>query len=171
MEASSKVEVAPTKSRTTVARKSDREIVVTRTFNAPARLVFEAWTKSELFKRWWVPKSMGMKLLSCELDVRVGGGYRLEFAHGDSGSMAFFGRYLEVTPHSRLVWTNEESNDGAITTVTFEESDGKTLLVLHELYPSKEALDAAGTGAADAMGETFGQLDELLANLDKSRMT
>lgn len=165
MQASSKAEAAPMKSRTTVERKSDREVLVTRTFNAPARLVFEAWTKSELLKRWWVPKSMGMTLLSCETDVRVGGGYRFVFAHGASGSMAFFGRYLEVTPHSRLVWTNEESDDGAVTTVTFEEKDGKTLLVLHELYPSKEALDAAG-GAADAMGETFGQLDELLAGLD-----
>ena len=166
MDASGKIEAAPTKSRTTVERKSDREIVVTRTFNAPARLVFEAWTKPELFQRWWVPKSIDMTLLSCEMDVRVGGGYRLEFGHGDSGSMAFFGRYLEVIPHSRLVWTNEESDDGAVTTVTLEERAGNTLLVLHELYPSKEALDAAGTGAADAMGETFGQLDELLASLD-----
>jgi uncharacterized protein YndB with AHSA1/START domain len=148
--------------RTIVERKSEREIVVTRTFNAPAHLVFEAWTKPELFKQWWVPKSMGMTLLSCEMDVRVGGKYRLEFRHEAAQSMAFFGTYLEVTPHSRLVWTNEESKDGAVTTVTFEEKGGTTLLVLHELYPSKEALDAAGTGAADAMGETFGQLDELL---------
>jgi len=151
------------KNHTTVERKSERELVVTRSFNAPARLVFEAWTTPELFKRWWVPKSMGMNLLSCEMNVRVGGKYRLEFAHGASKSMAFFGTYLEVTPHSRLAWSNEESNDGPVTTVTFEEKDGKTLLVLHELYPSKEALDAAGTGAADAMGETFGQLDELLS--------
>jgi uncharacterized protein YndB with AHSA1/START domain len=165
MDASSKVEATPTKNRTTVERKSDREIVVTRTFNAPARLVFEAWTRSDLFKRWWVPKSMDMTLLSCEMDVRVGGGYRLVFA-GNPEPMAFFGKYLEVTPHSRLSWSNDESPDGAITTVTFEERGGKTLLVLHELYPSKEALDAAGTGAADAMGETFGQLDELLASLD-----
>jgi uncharacterized protein YndB with AHSA1/START domain len=118
--------------------------------------VFEAWTKPELFKRWWVPKSMGMSLLSCEMDVRVGGRYRLEFGHEASKSMAFFGRYIEVTPHSRLVWTNEESDDGAVTTVTFEEQGGKTLLVMHELYPSKEALDAAGTGAADAMVVTLG---------------
>jgi uncharacterized protein YndB with AHSA1/START domain len=167
MAASSKVEVVPTKSPTTVERKSDREIVVTRAFNAPARLVFQAWTTPELFKRWWVPKSLGMTLLACELDVRVGGGYRLEFRHGASGSMAFYGKYLEVTPHSRLVWTNEEGDDGAVTTVTFEEKDGQTRLVLHELYPSKEALDAAG-GATDAMGETFGQLDELLASLDSN---
>ena len=153
--------------RTTVERKSERELVVTRTFNGPARIVFEAWTKPELFKRWWVPKSMGMSLLSCEMDVRVGGRYRLEFSHEGSTS-AFFGTYKEVTPHSRLVWTNEESEDGAITTVTFEEKDGKTLLVLHELYPSKEALDAAGTGAADAMVETFAQLDELLVTLGAS---
>jgi uncharacterized protein YndB with AHSA1/START domain len=147
------------KHRTTVVRKSDRELVVTRTFNAPARFVYEAWTTPELFKRWWLPKSMGMSLLSCEMDVRVGGGYRLVFA----GGMDFFGKYVEVSPHSRLVWTNEEGGDsGPITTVTFEERDGKTDLTLHELYPTKEALDAAGTGAADAMGETFEQLDELL---------
>ena len=137
----------------TVERKSERELVVTRTFNGPARLVFEAWTKPELFRQWWVPKSMGMSLLSCEMDVRVGGTYRLEFAYGDSQA-AFFGTYKEVTPHSRLVWTNEEGDEGSVTTVTFAEKDGKTLLVMHELYPSKEALDAAGTGAADAMGET-----------------
>ena len=155
----------PMKNRTTVERTSERELVVTRTFDAPARIVFEAWTKPELFKRWWVPKSLGMSLLSCEMDVRVGGRYRLVFAHGDSQAMAFFGTYNEVTPHSRLVWTNEESDEGSVTTVTFEEKGGKTLLVMHELYPSKEALDAAGTGAADAMGETFEQLDELLVTL------
>jgi uncharacterized protein YndB with AHSA1/START domain len=156
------------KNRTTVARKSERELVVTRTFNAPARIVFEAWTRPELFKRWWVPKSMGMVLLSCEMDVRVGGKYRLVFSHGASEPMAFFGRYLEVTPYSRLVWTNEESDDGPVTTVTLEEKDGKTLLTMHELHPSKEALDAAGTGSADAMVETFAQLDELLVTLGAS---
>ena len=155
------------KNITTVEKKSERELVVTRTFNAPARIVFEAWTKPELFKRWWVPKSMGMSLLSCEMDVRVGGRYRLEFSY-EGSKAAFFGTYKEVTPHSRLVWTNEESEDGAITTVTFEEKDGKTLLVMHELYPSKEALDAAGTGAADATVETFAQLDELLVTLGAS---
>src|SRR5215207_3340410 len=154
--------------RTTVERKSERELVITRTFNGPARIVFEAWTKPELLKRWWAPKSTGVPLLSCEADVRVGGRYRFEFGHEVSKSMAFFGRYIEVTPHSRLVWTNEESDDGAVTTVTFEEKGDKTLLVLHELYPSKEALDAAGTGAADAMGETFEQLDELLVTLGVS---
>jgi uncharacterized protein YndB with AHSA1/START domain len=153
------------KNRTTVERKSERELVVTRTFNGPARIVFEAWTKPELIKRWWVPKSMGMSLLSCEMDVRVGGKYRFVFGHDASKPMAFFGRYIEVTPYSRLVWTNEESDDGAVTTVTFEEQDGKTLLAMHELYPSKEALDAAGTGAADATVETFAQLDELLVTL------
>ncbi len=151
--------------RVTVERTSERELVVTRTVNGPARLVFEAWTRPELFRRWWVPKSLGMSLLSCEMDVRVGGRYRLEFAYGDSQA-AFFGTYQDVTPHSRLVWTNEEDDQGSVTTVTFEERDGRTRLVVHELYPSKEALDAAGTGAAEAMGETFDQLDELLATLD-----
>ena len=164
MDARRESEPTPMKNRTTVERKADRELVVTRTFNAPARLVFVAWTRPELFRQWWVPKSMGMSLLSCEMDVHVGGKYRLEFAHGDSKA-AFFGTYKEVTPHSRLVWTNEESDEGSVTTVTFEEKGGKTLLVLHELYPSKEALDAAGTGAADVMVETFAQLDELLVTL------
>jgi uncharacterized protein YndB with AHSA1/START domain len=153
------------KNPTTVDRKSERELVVTRTFNGPARLVFEAWTKPELFKRWWVPKSAGLNLLSCEMDVRVGGGYRLVFGLEDSKTMAFFGKYLEVTPHSRLAWSNDEGGEGgAITTVTFEEKGGKTLLVMHELHASKEALDAA-LGSYDGMDETFTQLDELLGTL------
>jgi uncharacterized protein YndB with AHSA1/START domain len=166
MDARKESEPTPMKNRTTVERKSERELVVTRTFNGPARIVFEAWTKPELFRRWWAPKSMGMSLLSCEMDVRVGGKYRLEF---EPDALAFFGTYLEVTPHSRLVWTNEEGGEGGpVTTVTFEDKGGKTLLVLHELYSSKEALDAAGTGAADAMVETFAQLDELLLTLGAS---
>jgi len=152
--------------RTTVERKSDREVIVTRTFDAPARLVFEAWTKPELFEQWWVPRSMGMTLRSCELDVRTGGKYRLVFGDDPANPMAFFGEYLDVVPNQRLVWTNEESGaDGSVTTVTFEEKDGRTMLVMSELYPTKEALDAAGTGAQEAMKETFGQLDELLASL------
>ena len=168
MDARAESEPKPMKNRTTVERKSEREIVVTRAFNGPARIVFEAWTKPEFIKRWWVPRSMGMSLLSCEMDVRVGGKYRFVFSHGDSEPMAFFGRYIEVTPFSRLVWTNEESEDGPLTTVTFEERDGKTLLAMHELYPSKGALDAAGTGSADATVETFAQLDELLVTLGAS---
>ena len=154
-------EPTPMKNPTTVERKSERELVVTRTFNGPARIVFEAWTKPELFKRWWVPKSMGMCLRSCEMDVRVGGKYRLEF---EPEGMAFFGTYLEVTPHSRLVWTNEEGGEGGpVTTVTLEEKGGKTLLLMHELYPSKEALDAAmASGEKCGMAETFDQLDALL---------
>lgn len=152
---------------TTAKRKSERELVVTRTFDAPAHIVFEAWTRSELFKLWWPPKSMGMHLRSCEMDVRVGGGYRLEFGHDAANTMAFFGKYTEVTPPSRLVWTNDESADGPVTTVTFEEKDGKTLVVLHELYPSNDALDA-NIGAADGLPEQFGQLDELLATLGAS---
>ena len=169
MDARRESEPTPMKNRTTVERKSERELVVTRTINGPARIVFEAFTKPELLKRWWAPKSTGLTLVSCEADVRVGGRYRLEFGHEASKPMAFFGRYIEVTPHSRLVWTNDEGDDGgAVTTATFEEKAGKTLLVVHDLYPSKEALDAAGTGAADAMVETFAQLDELLVTLGAS---
>lgn len=158
-------ESAPSNNRTSVERKSERELVVTRSFNAPARLVFEAWTKPELFQRWWAPKSSGMSLLSCEMDVRVGGGYHLEFGRDGSKLMAFFGKYLEVTPPSRLVWTNDESDDGAVTTVTFEEKGGQTRLVLHELYPTKEALDASFEGMEGGAPEQFEQLDELLLTL------
>jgi uncharacterized protein YndB with AHSA1/START domain len=170
MDARRENEPTTMKSRTTVERTSERELVVTRTVNGPARTVFEAFTKPELFKRWWVPKSFGLSLLSCELDVRVGGTYRLVFSHNGSEPMAFFGRYVEVTPHSRLVWTNDEGDEaGAVTTATFEEQAGKTLLVLHDLYPSKEALDAAiASGATSGMPETLEQLDELLATLGAS---
>jgi uncharacterized protein YndB with AHSA1/START domain len=157
--------------RTTVERKSERELVVTRTFNAPARILFEAWTKPELFKRWWAPKSSGASLLSCEMDVRVRGKYRLEFGHPSSEqTKAFFGRYIDVTPPARLVWTNEEGDeDGAVTTLTFEEKGDKTLLTLSDLYPSKEALDAAiASGATSGFGEQFEQLDELLVTLGGS---
>jgi uncharacterized protein YndB with AHSA1/START domain len=160
-------EPASMRNRTTVDRKSERELVVTRTFNGPVHIVFEAWTKPELLKRWWAPKSTGVSLLSCEADVRVGGRYRFEFGHEASKPMVFFGRYIEVIPNLRLVWTNDES-DGAVTTVTFEEKGGQTRVVMHELHPSKEALDASIAGMEGGMSETFGQLDELLANLGAS---
>ena len=148
--------------RTNVERTSERELVATRSFDAPARLVFEAWTKPELFMRWWASPSP-VPLLSCEMDVRTGGKYRLEFGHDASNTWTFFGKYLDVTPHSRLVWTNDEADDGAVTTVTFEEKDGTTLLVLRDLYPSKEALDEAiASGSTSGFGEQFEQLDELL---------
>jgi uncharacterized protein YndB with AHSA1/START domain len=169
MDARRESEPTPVKNRTTVERTSEREFAVTRTFNAPARLVFDAWTKPELIKLWWAPKSMGMSLLSCEADVRVGGRYRFVFDLGGSQSMAFFGRYIEVIPHSRLVWTNEEGDGGeAVTTVTFEEKDGQTLLVLREVHPSKEAVDEA-IGFGEGLRETFQQLDELLVTLGGSR--
>ena len=167
MDARRESKAAPMKNRTTVERRSDRELVVTRTFNAPPRIVFEAWTTPELFKRWWVPKSVGASLLSCEMDVRVGGKYRLVFAGDASNHVEFFGRYVDVRPPSRLAWTNDEGGEGgAVTTVTFEENDGRTLMVLVDLYPSKEALDVAhASGYMDGMPETFEQLDELLVSL------
>jgi uncharacterized protein YndB with AHSA1/START domain len=162
-------EDGPVNHRTTVERTSDREVVVTRTINGPARAVFEAFATAERLRQWWVPKSMGMALLSCEVDARVGGTYRLRFDVGGDEPVAFFGTYIEATPYSRLAWTNEESGPGGpVTTVTFEENGGTTMVVLREHYPSKEALDAAGTGGAEAMFETFDQLDELLAARGKS---
>jgi uncharacterized protein YndB with AHSA1/START domain len=171
MNAKGKSDLTAGKNRTTAERKSERELVVTRTFDAPARLVFEAWTQPELFKQWWVPKSSGLTMLSCEMDIRAGGTYRLIFRHPASGQpMAFFGRYLEVAPPSRLVWTNEEGGEGgAVTTVTFEERGGKTLVVVHDLYPSKEALDEAiSSGSTSGFGEQFELLDALLVTLDGS---
>ena len=170
MDSGRESEPTPMKNRTSVERKSERELVVTRTFNAPARIVFEAWTKPELLLRWWAPKSFGVSFVSCEADVRVGGTYRFVFAHPASEQpMAFFGRYIEVSPPSRLVWTNDEAGDGgAVTTVTFDEKGGKTLLVMRDLYPSKEALDDAIASGSTNGGETFEQLDELLVALGAS---
>lgn len=162
MDARRESEATSTKNGTQVERTSECELVVTRIVNAPARLVFEAWTRAELFRRWWVPQSYGLTLLSCEMDVRVGGQYRLVFRHEDS-TMEFFGTYLEVTPHSRLAWTNEEGDNGqTVTAVTFDDYAGKTLLVVHDRYPSKEALESGSTGA---LPEALDQLDELLASL------
>jgi uncharacterized protein YndB with AHSA1/START domain len=152
---------------TTSERTSGREIVVTRTFNAPARIVFQAWTKPELLKRWWLAKSIGMTFVSCEIDARTGGTYRFVIAHPASEQpVAFFGKYLEVVPPSRLVWTNAEGGEaGAVTTVTFEEKGGTTLVVMHDLYPSKEALDEAiATESVAEYDEAFEQLDEILAS-------
>jgi len=171
MEAPTMTEAARMQDGATVERRSDRELVVTRTVGGPARLVYEAWTKPELFERWWTPKSFPVSLQSCEMDVRVGGRYRLVFGH-EGSTMEFFGRYLEVTPNSRLAWTNDEGDDGGpITTVTFEEAGGRTQVTVHELYPSKEALDAAfasGSAGIDGMPEQLEQLDQLLETLSGS---
>jgi uncharacterized protein YndB with AHSA1/START domain len=159
------------KNRTTVEQESERELVVTRSFNGPARIVFEAWTKPELLKRWWAPKSCGVSFISSEADVRTGGTYRFVFGHPASEQpMEFFGKYIEVTPPSRLVWTNDEGGEGgAVTTVTFEERGAETLVVMHDLYPSKEALDAAiASGSTSGSSESFEQLDELLVTLGAS---
>ena len=171
MDARRESEPTPTKNRTTVERKSERELVVTRTFNGPARIVFEAWTEPELLKRWWAPKLFRVSFISCEADVRAGGVYRFVFRHPASEQpMEFFGRYIEVTPPSRLVWTNDEGGEGgAVTTVTFEERGAETLVVMHDLYPSKEALDdAIASGSTGGFGETFDQLDEVLMTLGAS---
>lgn len=150
---------------TVVERRSDRELVVTRTFDGPAHIVFEAWSRPELFQRWWVPKTLGVPLRACEMDVRTGGGYRLEFGLDAANSMAFFGKYIDVTPPSRIVWTNEEAGEVTVTTVTFEPQGDKTRLVLSELYPSKEACDEAIQGSAAGLPEQFEQLDALLVEL------
>ena len=154
------------KNRTTVETKSGRELVITRTFDAPARIVYQAWTTPALLKKWWVPRSFGASLLSCELDARVGGAYRFVIGVSGREPMTFFGTYLEVTPGSRLVWTNEEGGEqGAVSTVTFEEKDGQTTVTVREMYPTVEALEAAAEGMENGMRETHLQLDELLPTL------
>ena len=171
MEDDTQSEPNPMKNLTTVERASERELVVTRTFDGPAHLVFEAWSRPELLQRWWTPPSFGISFVSCEADVRTGGTYHFVFSHPAAEQpMAFFGRYIEVTPHSRIVWTNEESEGGPVSTVTFEEKGGRTLLVLRELYPSKQALDdaiASGSTGTGAAGEQFELLDEVLVTLVK----
>lgn len=150
--------------RTSIERRGDRELVVTRTFDAPPGMVYKAWSQAELFRRWWVPRSLsGVSLVSCEMDVRTGGKYRLEFGAGGSDTMAFHGKYLEVVPDERIVWTNDEDEEGAITTVTFEAQGGRTLLTFHEIYPSREALEEALQGSAAGLPEQLEQLDELLS--------
>jgi uncharacterized protein YndB with AHSA1/START domain len=159
-------DVSPMSVRTAVNRKSDRELIVTRTFDAPVRIVFRAWSEADLFKRWWIPKSMGMTVISCEMDVRTGGGYRLVIGHPASEQpMAFFGKYLEVIPNARIVWTNEEAEGGAVTTVKFEEKSGKTELTLTERYPTSQALDEALEGSAAGLPEQFAELDAFLLTL------
>ena len=168
MDAGRQSDPAEGKARTTVERTSERELVITRTVDCPARIVFQAWSKPELFQRWWAPKSFGLSLISYEADVRSGGAYRLVMGHPSSEQpMAFFGRYIEVTPHSRLVWTNDEAGeDGAVTTVTFDERGAETVVVIHDLYPSKEALDAAiASGSTGGFSESFEQLDDLLVSV------
>lgn len=157
---------AAMKQRATVERTSDRELVVTRTIGGPPHLVFKAWSDPELFKRWWVPESFGVRLVDCELDVRTGGRYRLVFEADPSQQMEFFGRYVEVIPGSRIVWTNEEADDGAITTVTFEDQGGRTRVVVRDFYASKEAVDEAlASGSVGGLPDQLDQLDALVREL------
>jgi uncharacterized protein YndB with AHSA1/START domain len=152
---------------TDVTRQSDRELVITRTLDGPAHLIFRAWSEPDLLMRWWAPASFGITFISCEADVRTGGSYRFVFGHPDFDQpMAFFGRYLEVIPNEKIVWTNEEGDEGSVTTLTLTEKDGKTLLVISDLYPSRDALDAAiASGSTGAFPEQFESLDVLLVEL------
>jgi uncharacterized protein YndB with AHSA1/START domain len=153
---------------TSMERTSEKEIVITRSFRAPAHIVFDAWTKPELVRRWWAPASRGVTLVQCDADLRPGGTYRYVLARGKAERFVFFGKYLEIVRPTRLVYTQsfEPVPGEAVVTVSFEERDGSTMLVSHELYPSKDALDGAlASGMEDGMRETFEQLDELVASL------
>ena len=154
----------------TVQRPSDRELVVTRMFNGPAHVVFDVWTRPEYLKQWWAPKSLGVSLFECESDLRVGGTYRYAFGRDPQNPEVFSGKYLEVKPPSRLVFTQLYERmrhvGEAVVTATFEEVEGKTRLTLQQLYPGKEALDGAiASGMERGMRETLDQLDALVASL------
>jgi uncharacterized protein YndB with AHSA1/START domain len=152
--------------RTTVERQGACELVVTRIFAAPPRLVYRAWSEAALFRRWWVPESLhGVVLVGCEMDVRTGGKYRLEYGAGGSDTMAFHGRYLDVVPNERIVWTNDEDEAGAVTTVTFEDLGDRTRVTFHERYPSPEALEEALQGSAAGLPEQLAQLERLLSGM------
>jgi len=158
------------RNETIVERLTDCELVVTRTFDVPAQIVFDAWTKPELLKRWWAPKSFGVSLFECEQDVRVGGSYRFAFGRDPKNPEVFSGRYLEVDPPSRLVLTQlyERMPDvgDVVVTATFEENRGRTRLTVHQLFPSTEALEGAlASGMERGMRVTLDQLDELVASM------
>jgi uncharacterized protein YndB with AHSA1/START domain len=169
-----KSETAP-KNETTLELRGDREIVITRDFNGPARIVFEAWTKPELVRRWWAPAGRGVAVASCEADVRAGGGYRYVLRLNNGNHFAFSGTYSEVAPYSRLVYTEifeptaggaSPGEPGVIVTVTFDERGGKTHLISHSLCPSPQVRDAIiASGMEQGMRETMDQLDELVASL------
>ena len=157
------------RNRTPVERKGDRELIATRTFDSPPSAVYRAWSQPELFQRWWLPRSLsGVSLAACDIDVRTGGKYRLEFSVGAPDNMVFNGKYLDVVPDARIVWTNDEGPEGAITTVTFEHEGSGTRLTFHETHPSKSALEEAFRGPAAGLPE---QLDQLADLLTKSRPT
>jgi len=160
-----------TANQTAMELTSDLEIVITRTFNGPPRIVFEAWTRPELVRRWWAPKALGVSVVSIDADVRVGGRYRYVLQRGDGGGeVAFSGTYREVAPPSRLVYTQafEPYPDEVIITITLTERDGQTDFVSHELWPSKEIRDMAmSTGMEKGMRMTMDQLDELVASLSE----
>ncbi|RYZ95354.1 MAG: ATPase [Proteobacteria bacterium] len=146
-------------------RISDRELVSSRIIHAPSARVFNHWSNPELFAKWWVPAGAPITLSVCEMDVRTGGSYRLSFRAGDQNA-EFFGRYLEVMPPARLVWTNEEFGEAGmtVTTVTFQEHREGTFVTVHDLYPSKEALDEAiNAGSVGAMPLQLKQLGDAVA--------
>jgi uncharacterized protein YndB with AHSA1/START domain len=152
---------------TVMRLEGDREIVISRTFNAPARLVFDAVTKPELLKRWWAPKSLGVALVQCDADVRPGGTYRYVMQKGNGPLMAFSGTYREESPPARLVYDEIFEPMAALgsahVSVTFEEHDGKTRYVMRSVYASKQARDGVvASGMEKGMRESMDQLEALV---------
>lgn len=152
---------------TTLELRGDREVVITRTFRAGARAVFEAWTRPELVSRWWAPRARGVEIVGCEAEVRPGGRWRYVARKGEH-LVAFSGAYQEVEPPSRLVYTSlfegAPQAGAALVTVTFEERAGATRLVAVERYPSAEVRDAVlASGMEEGMRNSLDQLDELVA--------
>ena len=151
-----------------VTTPSDREVCMTRSFNAPRDLVFAAWTKPELVMRWLGVEAWPMVV--CEIDLRVGGVLRYVWRNKDGTDMGINGVFQQIVPPERLVHTElfeEDWTDGETqVTTTFTEQDGRTTVSMVILYASKAARDGAmKTGMADGMAEGYRSLDILLANI------
>ena len=152
---------------TTLATPSDREVVITRMFDAPRRLVFDAWTRPEHVPHWMgFPEGWTMPV--CEIDLRVGGGWHFVWRKDDGSEMAMRGTYRELSPPERIVNTESWGPEWPETTNTLvlTERDGKTTATLTILYPSKEARDMAlGTGMKDGLDVSYQRLAAYLQKL------
>jgi uncharacterized protein YndB with AHSA1/START domain len=153
--------------RTTLTTPSDREVAMTRVFDAPRELVFEAWTSPEHVPHWLLGPE-GWEMPVCEIDLRPGGSWRYVWRKADGTEMEMEGDFNEVAPPERIVNTERWGGDWpeTVNTVTFTEENGRTTVTITVLYPSQEARDAAiGTGMVDGASESFARLDERLRSL------
>ena len=148
----------------TVTMPSDREMVMTRVFDAPRDLVFEAHTSCEHMSNWWGPRKY--EVASCEIDFRPGGTWRVVHRGPDGNEIAFFGEYREIVRPERIVWTfgfDGMPGKPGPETMVFEEHDGKTTLTTTSVFNSAEDRDGVlESGMEEGAVETYERLDEYL---------